>query len=141
MGDWRTKLEGLNRELLAKEKNQQEEKVATLKAFRQRLLQLEAVVKTATEFGDAFGVDCEHSVSRFDERYPYLRFRIKRPALTYEVLCRDGAIVETVKEGEGAAAMATVTLESLAPKLFEKRITAWVERAANANRKVPGTRR
>lgn len=140
MEDWRTKLEGLNRDLLAKEKSQQEEKLSTLKAFRQRLVQLEAVVKTASEFGDAFGVDCEHTVSRFDDRYPYLRFRIKRPALSYEVLCKDGTIVETVKDGDSAPAMATVTLDSLSPKLFEKRITAWVERAANANRKVPGKR-
>lgn len=140
MNDWKAKLEGLNQNLRAKEQAEQTEKAATLAAFRKLLAQLEPVLKSVAEFGDVFGVDCDFAISRFDDRYPYVQFRIRKPALSYQALCRDGEIHEKVKEGEQAARETLVTLQSLAPKTFEKRITDWVRAAAEANRKIPGKR-
>jgi hypothetical protein len=140
MEDWRAKLAGLNQELSAKERAVAEEKAGTLKAFRKRLDELEAVAKNAVAFGDAFGADCEYTISRFDERYPYLRFRIKRPVLEYEVICRDGVIYRRLQEGTAAPKMAQVKLDSLEPRAVEERLTRWVQAAAASNRTVPGKR-
>lgn len=138
--DWKSKLEGLNQNLQARERAEVEEKASVLKAFRQRLVALEPIMKGAAEFGDAFGVDALYEVSRFDQRYPFLKFIIKRPALSYAVECRDGILHERLQEGEGPAQAATTSLEALTPKRFEQRVTAWVQAAAQANRKVPGRR-
>jgi len=139
--DWKSKLEGLNKELLAKDREETAKRTATLAAFRKLLVQLETVLKNVAEFGDAFGVDCAWEISRFDDRYPWLKFRILRPALTYEVICRDGALTETVREGTGAPKSQAVAIEALHPRKFEQRVTAWVQAAAQANRKVPGGKR
>ncbi|HEY8347103.1 MAG TPA: hypothetical protein VIL07_07485 [Symbiobacteriaceae bacterium] len=141
MTDWKAQLEKLNRELLAKERAEQERKAAVLKHFRSLLDQLEPVVKTAAEFGDAFGAPCAWEISRFDDRYPFLEFRILRPPLEYRVECRDGVLWERLREGGGAAREQTTNLEALQPREFEKKIMKWVQDAANANRKVPGRRR
>jgi len=141
MHDWKAQLEKLNKELVKAEREEMERRAAVLKGFRQLLLELEPIVKTAQEFGDAFGVDCAWQISRFDERYPYLEFRVLRPALEYRVECRDGVIRERLREGLGKAQEREAALEDLQPRAFEKRVTQWVQAAANANRKVPGKRR
>lgn len=141
MNDWKAKLEGLSKKLEAEERSESERKAALLSAFRQRLLELEPIVKAAIEFGDAFGVDAVYEVNRFHDRFPYLRFRLLRPVLEYEVTCRDGILREQLREGLGKAKVREVSLESLAPKEFEARVTQWVQAAANANRKVPGKRK
>jgi len=141
MHDWKAQLEKLNKELVKEERAEMERRANVLKGFRQLLVELEPIVKTAQEFGDAFGVDCAWQISRFDDRYPYLEFRVLRPALEYRVECRDGAIRERLREGLGKAQEREVALEDLQPRTFEKRITQWVQAAANANRKVPGKRR
>ncbi|HYF96237.1 MAG TPA: hypothetical protein VD969_28850 [Symbiobacteriaceae bacterium] len=138
MSDWKAKLEVLNKELLAKDREESAKRAATLAAFRKLLSQLEPVLKNVTEFGDAFGVDCAWEISRFDDRYPWLKFRILKPALTYEVICRDGALTETIREGVGAPKSEAVAIEALHPRRFEERVTRWVQAAAQANRKVPG---
>lgn len=138
MDDWRAKLENLSQDLRSKERAEADQKAATLMTFRKALSALEPVLKTATEFGDAFGVDCAWEISRFDDRYPYLRFKILKPVLAYEVLCKDGVLHESLKDGEGPAKANTTTMQALAPREFEKRITAWVQAAANSNRRVPG---
>jgi hypothetical protein len=140
MEDWKAKLEGLNKNLVQQERAEADQKAAVLKGFRQLLSDLEPIIKTAVEFGDAFGVDCTWEISRFDDRYPYLRFRILKPVLEYTVECRDGVISHQVREGLGAAKRSQTTLEALAPRYFEKRLTQWVQAAANANRRVPGKR-
>lgn len=139
--DWKTKLEALNKELLAKDREETAKRTATLTAFRKLLAQLEPVLKNVTEFGDAFGVDCAWEISRFDDRYPWLRFRILKPALTYEVICRDGALTETIREGVGNPKSEAADLEALRPRRFEERLTKWVQAAAQTNRKVPGGKR
>ena len=138
--DWKSKLEGLNKELLAKDREELAKRTASLKEFRKHLAALEPVLKNVTEFGDAFGVDCAWEISRFDDRYPWLKFRILKPARSYEVVCRDGALTETVREGTGAPRSTAVGVEELHPRRFEQRVTAWVQAAAEANRKVPGRR-
>lgn len=138
MDDWKAKLEGLNKNLHAQEQAVVDAKAGILKAFRQRLIELEAIMKGAAEFGDAFGVDALYEVSRFDQRYPFLKFVIKKPALLYSVECRDGVLQERLQEAGGKAKESITTLEALAPRRFEQRITAWVNTAAQANRKVPG---
>lgn len=138
--DWREKLSGLKGNLQAQEQTREDQKAAVLMGFRKRLSDLEPALRSAGEFGEAFGVDCEYEISRFDHRYPYLRFRIKRPALAYEVECRDGVLHERLKEGEGGPKAGETSLEALAPRRFEQRVTQWVQAAANANRKVPGRR-
>ncbi|MFZ5814461.1 MAG: hypothetical protein ACOY93_04080 [Bacillota bacterium] len=140
MSDWRDKLAGLNRELQAKEQAVQEAKAATLKGFRQRLEELKPVLENAQAFGDAFGVDITFQISRFDQRYPSLALTIKKPALQLRLECRDGVIYERLQEGSGPAKEVPVPLESLAVKEFERRLTAWVQGAAEANRKLPGRR-
>lgn len=141
MSDWKAQLEQLNKKLVKEEQVEMERRAATLKGFRQLLLELEPIVKTAQEFGDAFGVDCAWQISRYDDRYPYLEFRLLRPALEYRVECRDGEVWERLREGLGKAEEKAVTLEELQPDAFAQRITQWVQSAANANRKVPGKRR
>lgn len=141
MDDWKAQLEKLNKKLVKEEQAEMERRAAVLKGFRQLLVQLEPIVKTAQEFGDAFGVDCAWQISRFDDRYPYLEFRVLRPALEYRVECRDGVIREHVREGLGKAQEREVAPEALQPQAFEKRVTGWVQAAANANRKMPGKRR
>jgi len=140
MSDWREKLAGLNKELQAKEQAITEEKVATLKGFRKRLDEIKPVLENAKAFGDAFGVDLTYKISRFDERYPSVELAILKPALLYRAECRDGVITERVKQGTDPAREVTVTLDALAVKRFEQRVTAWVQAAAEANRKVPGRR-
>jgi hypothetical protein len=140
MEDWRAKLAGLNQELSAKERAVAEAKADVLKGFRKRLTELEAVAKNAVEFGDAFGADCDYQISRFDERYPYLRFRIKRPVMEYEVICRDGVIYQRIQEGAAAPKMTQVKLDTLTAQAVEQRLTKWVQAAADTNRKVPGKR-
>lgn len=140
MTDWRDKLAGLNQSLQSKEKAVDDQKAAVLANFRKRLPELEPIMETAAQFGDAFGVDCDFEVSRFDRRYPLVRFRIKRPLLEYVVECRDGVLHESLREGEGKPKLGETTLEQLAPKRFEQRITQWVRDAAEANRRVPGRR-
>jgi hypothetical protein len=139
--DWKSKLEGLSKNLQAEEQSVLEQKVTVLKGFRKRLSELEPIIKTAVEFGDAFGVDCSWEISRFDDRYPRMQFRILKPVLEYHVECRDGVITERLRGGMGPATARPVTLEALDPRAFEKRITEWVQAAANANRKVPGNRK
>lgn len=144
MSDWREKLSGLSKDLRHQEQSTQQAesqaKATLLTAFRKRLTELEPLLRAASEFGDAFGVDCEYEVNRFEHRYPYLRFRILRPALLYEMECRDGAVQERVREGTARAQEGQTTLEHLTPRRFEKRLTEWVQTAAQANRKVPGKR-
>lgn len=140
MEDWKSKLEGLNKNLQAEEQALLEQKTAVLKGFRKRLSELEPIIKTAVAFGDAFGVDCSWEISRFDDRYPHLRFRIVKPVLEYFVECRDSVITPRLREGAGRPTVRQSSLEALSPRLFEKRITEWVQAAANANRKVPGKR-
>jgi hypothetical protein len=139
MSDWREKLAGLHTELRGQEQKVADVKTAVLTGFRKLLKELEPVMETAAQFGDAFGVECDYEISRFDDRYPWLRFRIKKPVLLYEVICKEGVLHERLKEGE-ATKTSTTTLEKLAPKAFEQRITAWVQAGAQANRKVPGKR-
>ncbi len=140
MSDWRDKLAGLNQNLQAKEQAIEQQKVQVLNGFRKLLTEHERIMKGAAEFGDAFGVDVAFSISRFDQRYPSLSFRILKPVLEYVVECKDGVLEERLKEGEGRTRVGTTTLQQLEPKVFEKRITAWVQAAANSNRKVPGRR-
>jgi hypothetical protein len=141
MEDWKAKLEGLNKELLKQDREELAKRTANLAAFRKLLQQLEPVCKNVTEFGDAFGVDCAWEISRFDDRYPWLKFRILKPLLSYEVICRDGALTETLKEGTNPPKSSATTIDQLHPRPFEKRVTDWVQAAANANRKVPGKSR
>jgi len=138
MSDWREKLAGLNQQLQAQERAEDERKAATLKGFRKRLDELQPVVEEAQAFGDAFGVEMTFHISRFDERYPYLELAILKPRLQYRVECRDGVITERLKEGEIRPREQQVSLESLAAKPFEQRLTGWVRTAAEANRRVPG---
>lgn len=138
--DWKEKLAGLGANLNARERADQDQKAAVLAGFRKLLPQLEPVVKSAAEFGDAFGVDLTWEITRFDQRYPALRFEIKQPALTYEVECRDGVLHEKLREAGERERTGTTTLEALAPRRFEQRVTKWVQAAAEANRKVPGRR-
>lgn len=140
MSDWREKLAGLNKDLVAQEQRVQEQKAATLKGFRKRLDELKPVIQNAEAFGDAFGVDCDFTISRFEERYPYLEFRILKPALFLRIECRDGIIRERLKEGANPPREAEVALENLTPKRFEQRLNGWMQAAAEANRKVPGRR-
>lgn len=140
MSDWREKLAGLNKELVAQEKVVAEGKAATLKGFRKRLEELKAPLENVEAFGEAFGVDTDFTISRFEERYPYVEFRILKPALFLRIECRDGVIRERLKEGQYPPKEAELTLESLAPKRFEQRLMAWMQAAAEANRKVPGRR-
>ncbi len=140
MSDWREKLAGLNRELQAQEKQVEEEKAAVLKGFRKRLDELKPVLENARAFGDAFGVDLTYKISRFDERYPSVELAILKPALLYRAECRDGVITERVKQGNEPAKESQVSLDSLVVKRFEQRVTAWVQSAAEANRKLPGRR-
>ena len=141
MNDWKAKLEGLNKNLQAQERAELEQKADLLKGFRKRLAELEPGIKTAAEFGDAFGVDCAWEISRFDDRYPSLTFRILKPVLEYHVECRDGVITERLREAGAAPRATAVALDSLTPRRFEQRVTQWVQAAANANRKVPGKRK
>lgn len=140
MSDWRDKLAGLNQNLQAKEQAVEQQKLQVLNGFRKLLTEHERIMKGAAEFGDAFGVDCAYTISRFDQRYPSLSFRILKPVLEYVVECRDGVLEERLKEGEGRPKLSTTTLEHLAPKLFEQKVNKWVQAAAAANRKVPGRR-
>ncbi|MGE5674132.1 MAG: hypothetical protein ACM3XM_09605 [Mycobacterium leprae] len=140
MNDWRDKLADLNRDLQNKERAEDEKKAAVLNGFRKLLSELETVCRNVGDFGDAFGVDCDYEINRFGERYPVLRFRIKKPLLAYEVACKDGVLYEQLKEGTAAPKVSRTTMEALAPKRFEERVTAWVQAAANTNRKVPGKR-
>lgn len=141
MSDWKAQLENLNKQLVKEEQAEFDRKAGVLKGFRNLLGQLEPIVKTAVEFGDAFGVDCAWEISRFDDRYPYLEFRVLRPVLEYRVECRDGALRERLREGLGVAREKETTLQALEPQAFEQRLTQWVQAAANANRKVPGKRK
>jgi len=138
MSDWRAKLAGLNQQLQAQERAEEERKAATLKGFRKRLDELKPVLEDARAFGDAFGVDLAFHISRFDERYPYLELTILKPRLQYRAECRDGAITERLKEGEAPPAEERVSLEALSVKAFEQRVTGWVRAAAEANRRLPG---
>jgi hypothetical protein len=142
--DWKAKLAGLNQNLQAKDRAEQEQqaarKAAGLLAFRKRLPDLEPVLQTAAEFGDAFGVDCEWEISRFDQRYPSVEFRIRKPKLTYRVECREGRLYERLAEGPGTGAETEIGLEAVTARRVQERVTAWVQAAANANRKVPGKR-
>lgn len=140
MSDWREKLAGLSKELVAKEQAVAEQKAATLKGFRKRLDELKPVLQSVEAFGDAFGVEIDYTISRFDERYPYVEFRIRKPGLFLRIECRDGAIRERLKQGENPPKEAELTLEAITPKRFEQRVTAWMQAAAEANRKVPGRR-
>ncbi|MFZ5827073.1 MAG: hypothetical protein ACOY94_22490 [Bacillota bacterium] len=140
MSDWREKLAGLGRELQAKEQVVAEQKVATLRAFRQRLEDLKPVLEGVEAFGDAFGVEVDFTISRFDDRYPYLEFRIIRPPLFLRIECRDGVIRERLKEGVAAPTEAVLSLEALSPKRVEQRLNSWMQAAAQANRRVPGRR-
>lgn len=135
--DWKTRLAGLGESLVSQERAEAERKAAVTAAFRTWLDRVEPRVKAAVQFGDGFGAESDYEISRFDERYPALRFRIRRPLLYYVVECRDGLILERVKEGEEAAKQSPTTLEKLEPKRFEQRLTAWVQAAAQANRKPP----
>lgn len=137
MSDWRDKLQGLQKGLQAEEKAVEDRKTAVLKAFRQQLEKLKPVFESAEQFGDAFGVDVSYEISRFDDRYPWVRFQIMRPRLEWRVECRDGVLYETVKEGQGAPRAGTLAPEGMAPAAVEKRVTAWMERAAKANRRPP----
>jgi hypothetical protein len=142
VSDWREKLSGLGKDLRHQEQStqqaEQQAKATLLTAFRKRLTELEPLLRAASEFGDAFGVDCEYEVSRFEHRHPFLRFRILRPPLLYEVECRDGAVQERIREGTARVQETQTTLEHLTPGRFEKRLTDWVQAAAQANRKMPG---
>lgn len=138
--DWKAKLEGLNKELQARERVETEQRASVLKTFRQRLSELETVLKAAAEFGDAFGVDCVYEISRFDQRYPSVTVRILKPALEYKVECRDGRLFERLKRGLTAAPEQEITLDEISVKRFQERVTQWVQAAADANRKVPGRR-
>lgn len=140
MSDWRERLAGLGKELQAKEQAVTEQKMATLKGFRKRLDELKPILENAQSFGDAFGVDLTFKISRFDERYPSFEVTILKPALQYRAECRDGAIYERLKEGLASAKESQVNLESLGVKAFEKRLTGWVQSAAELNRKLPGKR-
>lgn len=140
MSDWQAKLAGLNKELLAQEKAENEAKAAVLSGFRKVILELNPIAKGVIEFADAFGADCEWESDRFHDRYPWVRFRIRKPDLEYRVECRDGVIYEQIKEGPGPAKVKKSTLEAMAPKAFERRLTEWVQAAVNANRKMPGKR-
>lgn len=140
MEDWKAKLEGLHTDLRGKEKEVADAKSAVLSAFRKLLKELEPIMENAAQFGDAFGVECDYEISRFDDRYPWVRFRIKKPVLLYEVICKEGVLHERLKQGEVVKTGQT-TLEKLNPKAYEQRVTAWVNAAAEANRKVPGGRR
>jgi hypothetical protein len=140
MNDWRAKLADLNKELVAKEQAVAEQKAATLKGFRKRLDELKPVLENAEAFGEAFGVETDHTISRFDDRYPYLEFRIRKPALFLRIECRDGVIRERLKEGANPPKEAELTLDAITPKRFEQRINGWMQAAAEANRKVPGRR-
>jgi len=138
--DWKSKLEGLNKQLQTKEKAVQDEKAASLAAFRKWLGQIEPVLKNVGMFAEAFGVDCDWGISRFDDRYPYLEFRVRKPLLAYRVLCRDGVLEESIKEGEQPPRQSRTTLEALTNRRFEERLNQWVRAAGEAGRKVPGKR-
>lgn len=140
MNDWRERLAGLNQELQAKERAVEEAKAATLKAFRKRLEELQPALQNAQAFGDAFGVDINHEISRFGDRFPYLALTIRKPALQYRVECRHGVLYERLQEGGAAGSEREVSLASLAVKSFEQRLNGWMQAAAQANRKVPGRR-
>lgn len=140
MSDWREKLAGLNKELQAQEKVAADEKVAILKGFRKRLDELKPVLQSAEAFGDAFGVEMDYTISRFDERYPYVEFRIRKPALFLRIDCRDGVIRERLKEGDNPPREWETSLEAITPRRFEERLNGWMQGAAQANRKVPGRR-
>lgn len=137
MSDWRAKLAGLNEQLQARERAEEERRAATLKGFRRRLDELKPVLDDARTFGDAFSVDLTFHISRFDERYPYLELSILKPRLQYRVECRGGVITERLKEGEASAVEQRVSLEDLSVKAFEQRVTGWVRAAAEANRRLP----
>lgn len=138
--EWKQRLAGLSKSLVSEERAEVQKKAALTVAFRSWLAQIEPVVQSAVQFGDAYGAECDYEVSRFDERYPTLRFRVRKPLLYYVVECRDGLVLERVKEGDGAPRQSVTTLDSLSPKLFEQRLTAWVQAAAQANRKPPRVR-
>jgi len=137
MSDWRAKLAGLNQQLQAQERAEEEQKAATLKGFRRRLDELKPVLEDARAFGDAFGVDLAFHISRFDERYPYVELAILKPRLQYRVECRDGVITARLQQGDAPPAEERLTLEDLSVKAFQQRVTGWVQAAAEANRRVP----
>jgi hypothetical protein len=138
LSDWRDQLSSLNQEIHRQEKAVDDKKAAIMTAFRQRLSELGPILKNVTEFGDAFGVDVNWEISRFDQRYPSLSFTIQKPALTLALECRDGLVHERFREGIGKVQERLITVDDLAVRKFEQRVTKWVEHAANANRKVPG---
>jgi hypothetical protein len=140
MSDWREKLASLNKELAAQEQREAEQKASILKGFRKRLEELEAPLRNIEMFGEAFGVDTVFTISRFEERYPYLEFQIRKPSLFLRIECRDGVIRERLKEGQNPPREGELTLEALAPRRFEQRLMAWMQAAAEANRKAPGRR-
>lgn len=140
MDDWKAKLEGLGKALQSQERAEQEQKAAVLAGFRKALKELEPVCRTAADFGNAFGADLTYVISRFDDRYPYLRLKIKKPLMEYEVTCREGVLFERTTEGGKPPFMRQTTLEQLQPGAFADRLNQWVQSAASANRKVPGRR-
>lgn len=141
MNDWRDKLAGLNQELQAQEHAEQEQKASVLKGFRKRLDELKPVLENAAAFGDAFGVECQWEINRFHDRYPFLHLTIKKPALDYRVECRDGVLLEVLRQGGGAPKLTETTLQKLTPKQVELRVTGWVQAAADAVRTVPWKRK
>lgn len=140
MSDWKSQLSSLGAQLNAEEAKVEQAKKERLQAFRKALKEYEAVLQDAEAFGDAFGVDLSWEIARFDAQYPYVRLTIKKPLLRYELNAKDGELTEFLAEGENPVKRQPQTVAGIGPKEFGKRLTAWIQAAAQANRKVPGKR-
>jgi hypothetical protein len=138
MSDWKSKLESLGAQLNAADAKVEQAKKERLQAFRKALKEYETVLQDAAAFGDAFGVDLSWEIARFDAQYPYLRLTIPKPLLRYELNGKDGELMEFLQEGTSPVQKRPQTVAAIAPKQFAARLTAWIQAAAQANRKVPG---
>jgi hypothetical protein len=140
MSDWKSQLASLGAQLNAEEAKVVAAKTDRLQAFRKALKEYESVLQDAQSFGDAFGVDLSWEIARFDAQYPYLRLTIPKPLLRYELNAKDGELMEYLQEGSSPVQRRPQTLAAVAPKRFSERLTAWIQAAAQANRRVPGKR-
>jgi hypothetical protein len=140
MSDWKSKLASLGAQLNAEEAKVDAAKKDRLQAFRKALKEYETVLQDAEAFGDAFGVDLTWEIARFDSQYPYLRLTIPKPLLRYELNGKDGELMEFLQEGSSPVQRRQLTVAEVAPKKFSEKLTAWIQAAAQANRKVPGKR-
>lgn len=136
MADWREKLTGLGKQLEQKEQAVADQQAAQVAEFRRILLAIDPVGQEVALLADAYGVDCEWEVYRFDARHPGFRFRTLRPLSELAVECRSGQVFMRQGARETSGKLADITPEAVKDQLMNL-----VLAAAQAVRKPPGGRR